>query len=100
MDYSTDTLWIDETLLAIVAVIIGFLLFFAFFINSYLPFKDERDYIKMEMERSFEEEEYLYWKRELKMLYISKIPIAGCYVQGLAKRKTKWRQKSCTHKKK
>ena len=98
MGYITDTLLNDEMLIAIVAVIIGFFLFFAFFINSYLPFKDERDYIKMEMERSFEEEEYLYWKKELKKLYISKIPIVGCCVKGLEKRKMKWRRKECIDK--
>ena len=56
-------------------------MFFAFFINSYLPFKKERNYIKMEIARAFEEEEYLYWKRKLKMLYISKIPIIRSIVR-------------------
>ena len=67
--------------IVIIAVIIGFFLLFAFFINLYLPFKEERDYIKMEMARSFEEEEYLYWKRKLKMLYIRKIPIVRSIVR-------------------
>lgn len=92
---STDTFFYDEILIVIIAAIIGFFLILSFFINLYLPFKGERDYIRMEMARSFKEEEYLYWKEELKMLYISKIPIVGCYVQGLAERKMKRRKEEC-----
>lgn len=77
MDYSTDTLYNEEILIVIIAVIIGTFLLLAFFINLYLPFKEERDYIKMEMERSYEEEEYRYWRRELKYLYLRSIPIIG-----------------------
>ena len=88
MNYNTDTTLNGETgfaTFAIFTVLIILFIFIAFFINSYLPFKDERDYIKAEMERSFEEEEYLYWKRELKMLYIRKIPI----IRSFAGRKHK-----------
>ncbi len=81
MDYSTDTLLTDGFLLIIVAMIIGAFLVIALFVNFFIPFKEERDYIKMEMERSFEKEEYLYWKRELKMLYISKNPIVRSIVR-------------------
>lgn len=77
MDYSTDTLLTEEMLIAIVAAIIGFFLLLAFLVNFYLPFKEQRDYIKMEMERSYEEEEYLYWKRELRRVYLSSIPLIG-----------------------
>lgn len=76
MDYITDTSFNNQTIIKI-AVFIGGFLFLIFFINSYLLFKGERDYIKMEMERAFEEEEYLYWKRQLKRLYLSQIPIIG-----------------------
>ena len=85
LDYTTDTLLNNEIVIVITAVIIGFFLILAFFVSLYLPFKEERDYIKMEMARSFDEEEYLYWKRKLKMLYISKIPI----VSSIARRKYK-----------
>ena len=77
MDYSTDTLLTDEFLLIIVAMIIGAFLIAALFINFFIPFKEERDYIKMEMARSFEEEEYRYWRRELKYLYLRSIPLIG-----------------------
>lgn len=48
--------------------------FFAFIINVLVPFKDTRDFIKMEMERSTGKKQR-YWKRELKKLYISHIPV-------------------------
>lgn len=77
MDYNTDALLNDEFVIVIIAVIIGLYLIFAFFISFILPFKQKRDYIKMEMERSFEEKEYLYWKRKLKHLYLRSIPLIG-----------------------
>ena len=87
MDYGTDTVLNAETGSIVFAAFIILLLFISFFKNSYLPFKEEKDYIKMEMARSFEEKEYLYWKRELKMLYISRIPIVRSIVRRKHKRK-------------
>ena len=77
MEYSTDTLINDEFLLFVVAIIIGSFIIIALFVNFFIPFKEERDYIKMEMERSYEEDEYLYWRRELKYLYLRSIPLLG-----------------------
>ena len=78
MDYSTDTTLLEEEFLIFLAIlVIGFFVIFALIFNVIIPFKEERNYIKMEMERSYEEEEYLYWKRELRRLYISHIPIIG-----------------------
>ncbi len=77
MDYSTDTLLNDEFILIIFAMIIGAFLIVALFVNFFIPFKEERDYIKMEMARSYEEEEYRYWRRELKYLYLRSIPLIG-----------------------
>lgn len=77
MDYSTDTLLNDEFLIFIAAIIIGFFIILALVINFFIPFKEERDYIKMEMERSYEEDEYRYWRRELKYLYLRSIPLIG-----------------------
>ena len=81
MDQSTDAVLNEETKFIIFVVFIIFFIFIVLFINFYLPFKAERDYLKMEMARSFEEEEYLYWKNKLKMLYISKIPLVGSIVR-------------------
>ena len=77
--YSTDPLFNVEMLMLIIAVIIiiGTFLVFAYIINVYLPFKEERDYIKMEMESSFGKKDYSYWKRELRRLYLSLIPLIG-----------------------
>lgn len=77
MDYTTDTLFNDEFLLIIIAMIIGAFLIAGLFVNFFIPFKEERDYIKMEMARSYEEEEYRYWRRELKYLYLRSIPLVG-----------------------
>lgn len=77
MDYSTDTVLTDEFLIFIAAIIIGFFIIFAFFINFFIPFKEERDYMKKEIERSYGEEEYRYWRRELKYLYLRSIPGIG-----------------------
>ena len=76
LEYSTDTL-LTENLLFIIAIIIGVLLIIALFVNFIIPFKEERDYIKMKMEHSYEEEEYRYWRRELKHLYLQSIPLIG-----------------------
>jgi len=77
LEYSTDTLINDEFLLFAVAIIIGSFIIIALFVNFFIPFKEERDYIKMEMDRSYEEEEYFYWGRELKYLYLRSIPLLG-----------------------
>ena len=77
MEYSTDTLINDEFLLFVVAIIIGSFIIIALLVNFFIPFKEERDYIKMEMDRSYEEDEYLYWRRELKYLYLRSIPLLG-----------------------
>ncbi len=77
--YSTDSLLNNEILIAIITMFIGYILFLAFLVKVFLPFKEEKKRIKMEIRRSFEEdeEEYLYWKNELKRLYMSLIPIIG-----------------------
>lgn len=59
------------------AMILGSFIVVALFVNFFIPFKEERDYIKMEMQRSYEEDEYRYWKRELKHLYLRSIPLIG-----------------------
>ena len=77
MDYSTDTIINDDFLILMLAMILGSFIVVALFVNFFIPFKEERDYIKMEMQRSYEEDEYRYWKRELKQLYLRSIPLIG-----------------------
>jgi len=74
---NTDTLFNNEITIVIIAIIIAFFVFLGFFINLYLPLKEDIKYIKIEMERSFEEEEYLFWKRKLINLYLKSIPLIG-----------------------
>ncbi len=50
------------------------------FVMNWLPFRENRDYIKMEMHRA-EGSEYRYWSRQLKTLYLSHIPIVGWFFQ-------------------
>ena len=52
----------------------------AVYMNIIRPFSEGRRYIKAEIHRSYNEREYRYWKRELKKLYISQIPILGKYI--------------------
>ncbi len=66
----------DTFLIFALVVIIGFFIVLAFYFNVIAHFMKEREYIKMEMQRS-DGEEYYYWKNELKRLYILHIPIIG-----------------------
>lgn len=65
-----------ETMI-IILVFAVLVIFIVTFINAYLPFKERKDYIKMEIGRSDSEREYRYWKKELKRLYLQSIPIIG-----------------------
>ena len=44
-------------------------------------FGAEYRYIKMEMERASSENEYLYWRAELKKLRLASIPIIGRFIR-------------------
>ena len=66
----------------------GFIIFFialffivAFYASVIRPFMNSRHYIKKELQRACGKEEYLYWKRELKKLYITLIPIFGRIIE-------------------
>ncbi len=87
LNYSTDIPSNSEIGFLTIALLIILFIFIVLFINSFISFKKDRDYIKMEMDRSFGEREYLYWKRKLKMLYISKIPVVNYIVKQKHKRK-------------
>ena len=45
--------------------------------NAIISFKEERNYIKMEINRSSDDKKCLFWKNELKKLYLGSIPIIG-----------------------
>lgn len=46
-------------------------------INAIISFSEEQKYIKMEIKRSQSEETSLLWKKRLKILYLTSIPIVG-----------------------
>lgn len=77
MNYSTDNLYNDETFIFVAAIIMLLIVMVALFVNSYISFKKERDYIRMEMARSYREKEYCYWERKMKCLYLRYIPLIG-----------------------
>ncbi len=45
-----------------------------------IPFLNERDYLRREIARATRPEEYIRWKRRLRRLYISAIPILGKFL--------------------
>lgn len=59
----------------------------AFYFNFLRPICEEKRYIKLEMQRSYDEKEYRYWKRKLKKLYISSIPLIGKSIIKFIKQK-------------
>ena len=70
-----------DILILIGALVIGFALFCIFYVHLYVPFKEEKEYIKMEMKRSHSKESYRYWKRRLRKLYFSRMPVIGLFVR-------------------
>ena len=70
-----------ELLILAGAVFIGGGLFCTIYVNTFLPFKEKRMYIKMEMARRHSKSSYRYWKKELKKLYLTNIPIIGFFVK-------------------
>ena len=69
-NYSNNNEIVTFLYLIIIIVILA-CISLAIYYSAILPFLKEREYIKMEMGRSFDDDEYLYWKRELKQLYLS-----------------------------
>lgn len=59
---------------AAIIITIAAMFLIALYVKNVVPFIKEREYIKMEIERSFSEREEKYWKRELKKLYAEKLP--------------------------
>ena len=67
----------DYILVIAFIMLLGFIFIIAVWFNIVMPFLDMRQYIKAEIKRSLDEDEYRYWKSELRDLYIEHIPIAG-----------------------
>lgn len=57
-----------------IVLVVGIIIL-CLYIEHYIPFKNTREYIQMEISRSYTQEEYEFWKNEMKKLYIKSIPI-------------------------
>ena len=65
---------------------IAFILLVKFIVEVQLPFIAERDFIRMEIERTFGDEK-IKWENELRWLYISLIPFIGVKLAEKSRRK-------------
>ena len=73
-----NTYGTEEDVLVFLGAIVFFLfVLLALYFNIVLPFIKDREYVKMEMRRSYSEDEYRFWKRELRRVYLRHIPIIG-----------------------
>ena len=74
---------VGDRFILLVGILIGIFLVIAlvvkFVTDFYIPFIFERDYIKMEIARSYGDER-LYWQWKMKKLYVSSIPVIGKYL--------------------
>ena len=69
---------INMLIFALLLIIVLFICGYAGIISV---FGAEYRYIKMEMERASSENEYLYWRAELKKLRLASIPIIGRFIR-------------------
>lgn len=69
-----------KTLTYIIAFFIIVIFGVLFYANVVLPFKSAKSYIEMELSRAFNDEQRRYWKRQLRNLYVERIPIIGPYL--------------------
>ena len=68
-----------------IILILGVLLIIGAYSQIVVPFFKELDYIKSELYRSYNESEYRFWKKRLRVLYIRSIPFVGCMLVRLIK---------------
>ena len=67
----------EDMLVVLGSAVLIFFVLLALYFNFIVPFVKEREYVKMEMRRSYSEDEYRFWKRELRRVYLRHIPIIG-----------------------
>lgn len=87
----------DGFILFLGVALIAFLvltLLFKFFVEIYIPFATERDFIRDEIVRSYGEGR-AHWENELKKLYMRNIPLIGGY---LLERNARKRRKQFSEK--
>ncbi len=79
MEYTNDNGGEFFVFMGLAIIVLFFLL--AIYFDIIVPLMKEREYIKMEMQRSFNEEAYRYWKNELKRAYLRRIPFIGRFYE-------------------
>jgi len=67
----------EDMLVVLGSAVLIFFVLLALYFNLIVPLVKEREYVKMEMRRSYSEDEYRFWKRELRRVYLRHIPIIG-----------------------
>ena len=67
----------DIMLVVVVTAPVVIICIIVFLLNVVFPMLAERKYIKNELGRACSDRDYAHWKRILKRLYISCIPIVG-----------------------
>ena len=67
------------TAILILISVIALMCMGSIYMKVWLPFINERRYIKMEIERSIGKKKD-YWKKQLKILYLLHIPIIGGFI--------------------
>lgn len=74
------------------AVLLVSIMVAKFFMKVYMPFVDDRDFIRMEIVRSHGNER-VHWQHELKRLYIGMIPFVGGFLVSRSRAKGKKQRK-------
>ena len=63
-----------------------------FIASVYVPFIEERDFIRMEIVRS-KGNERIHWEHELRRLYIAQIPFIGIFLAEQSRKKSREQRK-------
>ena len=80
MESNTTIMAVEGFLLVFMFILIFILVLIAlFYIKVWIPFANDKRYIKMEIERSTGKKKD-FWKKQLKILYLLHIPIIGVFI--------------------
>ena len=73
--------------LGICLIILIFIILMMKFITCvYLPFADDRDFIKLEIMRTHGNER-IHWQHEMKRLYLGMIPLVGKHLVNISRKR-------------
>lgn len=72
---------LSNTAITVILIIAAFIVSIGIYSAGIIPLMEERRYIKMEMKRADSEQEYRYWKRELRGVYMRRFPFVRHFVK-------------------